>query len=107
MVAVSSKVKGLLLEEGLVSEDAWAAAVGGEGDPIEALMNQGELHEPALMEVLGRAAGIPPVDLRRVQFDIQTSTTYGFSNGRISEAIGARGGAVPAARAGCGAGILK
>ncbi|MEL6715191.1 MAG: hypothetical protein AAFP86_15525, partial [Planctomycetota bacterium] len=65
-------MKGLLLEEGLVSEDAWAAAVGGEGDPIEALMNQGELHEPALMEVLGRAAGIPPVDLRRIQFDIQT-----------------------------------
>lgn len=69
MVAVSAKVKGLLLEEGLITEEAWLEAAGGEGDPIENLMNAGELHEPALMEVLGRAAGMPPVDLRRVEFD--------------------------------------
>lgn len=69
MVAVSSKVRSLLLEEGLVSEEAWSQAKSADGDPIENLMNAGELHEPAFMEVLGRAAGIPPVDLRRVTFD--------------------------------------
>ncbi len=72
MVAVSSKVKGLLLEEGLISEQAWAEAARGEGDPIETLLGNGELHEAAMMEVLGRAAGIPPVDLRRVIFDEAT-----------------------------------
>lgn len=75
MVAVSSKVKGLLLEEGLISEQAWAEAAGGEADPIETLLANGELHEAAMMEVLGRAAGIPPVDLRRVIFDEATIET--------------------------------
>ncbi len=69
MVAISSKVRGLLVDEGLVSADAWASATAGDGDPIEGLLAAGELSEPALMEMLGRAAGIAPVDLRRVEFD--------------------------------------
>ncbi len=69
MVAISSKVKGLLVDEGLVTEEAWRNAISGDGDPIESLLNNGELLEPALMEMLGRAAGIAPVDLRRVEFD--------------------------------------
>ncbi|MFT5731752.1 MAG: type IV pilus assembly protein PilB [Planctomycetota bacterium] len=69
MVAISSKVKGLLVDEGLVTEEAWRNAISGDGDPIESLLNNGELSEPALMEMLGRAAGIAPVDLRRVEFD--------------------------------------
>lgn len=69
MVAISSKVKGLLVDEGLVTEEAWRKAISGDGDPIESLLNNGELSEPALMEMLGRAAGIAPVDLRRVEFD--------------------------------------
>lgn len=69
MVAISSKVRGLLVDEGLVTEEAWNKAVAAKGDPIEALLNGGELSEPALMEMLGRAAGIAPVDLRRVEFD--------------------------------------
>ncbi|MEM1453190.1 MAG: ATPase, T2SS/T4P/T4SS family [Planctomycetota bacterium] len=69
MVSISTKVRGLLLEEGLVTEEAWAQAVSGDGDPVEALLNGDELSEPALMEVMGRAAGIPPVDLKRVELD--------------------------------------
>ncbi len=69
MVAISAKVKGLLVDEGLVSEGAWATAIAGQGDPIEGLLAAGELSEPALMEMLGRAAGIAPVDLKRVEFD--------------------------------------
>ncbi len=69
MVAISSKVRALLVEEGLVSEAAFQEAAKGEGDPIEALMNSGELAEAALMEMMGRAAGMPPVDLRRLEFD--------------------------------------
>ncbi|MEM8711857.1 MAG: ATPase, T2SS/T4P/T4SS family, partial [Planctomycetota bacterium] len=75
MVAVSSKVKGLLVDEGLVSEEAWQEAVSGDGDPIEKLLAAQELSEAALMEMLGRAAGIAPVDLRRVEFDSSTVET--------------------------------
>ncbi|MEM6672771.1 MAG: ATPase, T2SS/T4P/T4SS family [Planctomycetota bacterium] len=69
MVAISTKVRGLLLSEGLVSEEAWQKATSGDGDPVEQLLNAGDLSESALMEVLGRAAGIPPVDLRRIELD--------------------------------------
>ena len=69
MVFVSSKVKALLLDEGLVSEDAWSSACSGTGEPIQTLLEGGDINETALMEVMGRAAGIPPVDLRRVEFD--------------------------------------
>ena len=69
MVTVSSKVKALLIGEGLVSEQAWSSALNGDREPIEALIDAGELSETSLMEVLGRAAGIAPVDLRRVEFD--------------------------------------
>ena len=69
MVSVSSKVKALLIGEGLVTENAWSLACTSDGEPIQTLLEGGELSENALMEVLGRAAGIPPVDLRRVEFD--------------------------------------
>ena len=69
MVTVSSKVKALLIGEGLVSENDWSRACSGDGEPIETLLEEGGLNENALMEVMGRAAGIAPVDLRRVEFD--------------------------------------
>ncbi|MBL6756806.1 MAG: Flp pilus assembly complex ATPase component TadA [Planctomycetes bacterium] len=69
MVTVSSKVKALLIGEGLVSENDWSRACSGDGEPIETLLEAGDLNENALMEVMGRAAGIAPVDLRRVELD--------------------------------------
>ena len=75
MVAVSAKVKGLLIEEGLISEQSWQDALAADGDPIEKLLFEGEILEAALMEILGRAAGIPPVDLRRVELDVATIET--------------------------------
>ena len=69
MVTVSSKVKALLIGEGLVSENDWSRACSGDGEPIETLLEEGGLNENALMEVMGRDAGIAPVDLRRVEFD--------------------------------------
>ena len=68
-MAISTKVKAILLDEGLVTDEAWTQAAAGDSDPVEALLSSGDLLEPALMEVLGRAAGIPPVDLRRIEFD--------------------------------------
>ena len=75
MVAVTAKVKGLLIDEGLITEQSWRDALAADGDPIEALLIEAGLPEAALMEVLGRAAGIPPVDLRRVELDVATIET--------------------------------
>ena len=75
MVTVSSKVKALLIGEGLISESEWSRASAGEGEPIETLLQDGDLNEQALMEVMGRAAGIPPVDLRRVELDTSVVDT--------------------------------
>ena len=69
MVGVSTKIKRLLLNEGLVSSDEWQTAIDKGGDVIESLLDEGVLDEESLMEVFGRSAGIPPVDLRRVTPD--------------------------------------
>ncbi len=69
MVGVSTKVKRLLFNEGLVSEEEWAAALAKGGDLICVLMEDGILEEDSLMEVFGRSAGVPPVDLNEVQPD--------------------------------------
>ncbi|HPF13487.1 MAG: Flp pilus assembly complex ATPase component TadA [Planctomycetes bacterium] len=71
MVGVSTKIKRLLLNEGLVSAQEWQTAIDKGGDVIEVLLNDGVLEENALMEVFGRSAGIPPIDLRRVTPDSQ------------------------------------
>ncbi|MCP5022712.1 MAG: Flp pilus assembly complex ATPase component [bacterium] len=63
MVGVSTKVKRLLFNEGLVSEEEWAAALAKGGDLIGVLMEDGILEEDSLMEVFGRSAGVPPVNL--------------------------------------------
>ncbi len=71
MVGVSTKIKRLLLNEGLVSAEEWHAAVEKGGDVIEGLMSEGILDEESLMEVFGRSAGIPPIDLARVTSDAE------------------------------------
>jgi len=69
MVGVSAKVKRLLLNEGLVSEEEWSTAIAKGGDLIGVLMEDGILEEDSLMEVFGRSAGVPPVNLQDVTPD--------------------------------------
>ncbi len=77
MVGVSTKIKRLLLNEGLVSAEEWHAAVEKGGDVIEGLMSEGILDEESLMEVFGRSAGIPPIDLTRVSSDTEALELVG------------------------------
>jgi type IV pilus assembly protein PilB len=69
MARTSSKIKRLLVEEGLVTAEQWGEVQAPGMDVVEALLDRGILHETSLMEVLGRSAGVPPVDLRMVKPD--------------------------------------
>lgn len=69
MVKRSSKIKSLLIKEGLVTVEAWNDATGGSDGVIETLLSRGALEEGSLMDTVGRAAGIAPVDLARLTPD--------------------------------------
>ncbi len=63
------KIKDLLCEAGLVTAEDWASAKGQGKNVVDTLLSRGTISEPALMEVIGRAAGVPPVDLSRLTPD--------------------------------------
>jgi len=65
MVRVSAKIKRLLVDAGLVSDVEWNNAKDKGGSILEALLSSGVLHEDGLLEALGRASSMPPVDLMR------------------------------------------
>jgi type IV pilus assembly protein PilB len=69
MVRVSSKIKRLLIDEGLVTSDQWTDARADGPNVVETLLERGAVSERALMDVLSRSAGVPPVDLTRVSPD--------------------------------------
>ena len=60
MVRVSGKIKRLLVDAGLVSEEAWSSARDKGGNVIETLLSSGALEENALLEAVGRAASVAP-----------------------------------------------
>jgi type IV pilus assembly protein PilB len=66
---VSGRIRRILVDAGLVSEDDWSAAKERGGQPVAALLSQGLLHEDALLEALGRASDVAPIDLSRVKPD--------------------------------------
>ncbi|MBI5362259.1 MAG: Flp pilus assembly complex ATPase component TadA [Planctomycetes bacterium] len=69
MVRVSGKIKRLLVDAGLISEEAWTNARDKGGNVIETLLSSGTLEESALLEAVGRAASVAPVDIGRVTVD--------------------------------------
>jgi type IV pilus assembly protein PilB len=69
MVRISGKIRRILVDAGLVSDEDWAAARENGGQPLATLLSQGVITEGALLGTLGRAAGIPPVDLAHVRPD--------------------------------------
>jgi len=68
-VRISGKIRRLLVEGGLVSDEEWAAARERGGSPVATLLAQGRVSEEALFETLGSVAGIPPVDMANVRPD--------------------------------------
>ena len=69
MVRITGKIRRLLVDAGLVNEQDWKAAREKGGQPVATLLSQGLLSEDALLETLGQAAGVPPVDLSRIKPD--------------------------------------
>ena len=69
MVRVSGKIRRILVDAGLVSDNDWTAAKERGGQPVATLLAQGLLQEDALFETLGRSSGVPPVDLTRIRPD--------------------------------------
>ena len=69
MVKVSGKIRRLLIEAELVSAEEWAEARQTGQPVVEVLLERGVLVEERLLELLGRSAGMPPVDLNRVKPD--------------------------------------
>ncbi|HVS11997.1 MAG TPA: ATPase, T2SS/T4P/T4SS family [Planctomycetota bacterium] len=67
MVRITGKIRRLLVDAGLVNEQDWIAAREKGGQPVATLLSQGLLSEDALLETLGQAAGVPPVDLSRIK----------------------------------------
>jgi type IV pilus assembly protein PilB len=65
MVRVSAKIKRLLVDAGLVTDVDWGKAKEKGGNILEALLGSGVMQEDGLLEALGRASSIPPVDLLR------------------------------------------
>ncbi len=66
---ISGKIRRLLVDGGLVTEEQWSTARERGGSPVATLLAQGQLTEEGLFETLGLAAGIPPVDLSNVRPD--------------------------------------
>ncbi len=66
MVRVSGKIRRLLVDAGLVTEQEWTATRDRGGHVLERLISSGSLQEQPLLDVLARASGVPPVDLSRV-----------------------------------------
>ena len=69
MVRVSGKIRRLLVDGGIVSNDDWANARQSGKPVVDALLEGGLLTEERLFEILGTASGLPPVDLSRIQPD--------------------------------------
>jgi type IV pilus assembly protein PilB len=69
MVRVSGKIRRLLLDARLVTEQDWNDARAKGGRVLETLITSGVLEEDALLETLGNDSGIPPVDLSRINPD--------------------------------------
>lgn len=68
-MARASKIKSVLEDAGLVTEEEWLAACQEPGDPTGNLVRQQVVGELELLEALGRAAAVPPVELARIQPD--------------------------------------
>ena len=71
MVRISGKIRSILVDAGLVTQEDWNRARESGKPPVDALLERGTVTEERLFEVLGLTSGLPPVDLTRVKPDPQ------------------------------------
>ncbi len=71
MVRVSGKIRSILVEAGLVTQDDWNSARESGKPPVDVLLERGTVTEERLFEVLALTSGLVPVDLTRVKPDPQ------------------------------------
>lgn len=69
MVLVSGKIRKLLIDAGLATTEDWSAAKEQGGNLLGNLVTGGVLTSDALLEALGRASNLPPVELGRITPD--------------------------------------
>ncbi len=69
MVRVSGKIRRILIDSGLITDGQWTHARESNRPPLDLLIETGILEEAKLFEALGKAAGIPAVDLSRAKPD--------------------------------------
>ena len=69
MVRISSKIRRLLIDEGVITGEQWEEARSAGPDVLETLIRRGDVDETALMEVFGRSTGVAPIDLTAVTPD--------------------------------------
>jgi len=69
MVRFSGKIRSILVEAGLVTQDDWNSARESGKPPVDVLLERGTVTEERLFEVLGLTSGLPPVDLNRLKPD--------------------------------------
>ena len=69
MVRISSKIRRILVDAGLVTGEDWRDASSDGGQPVSTLLSKGLLSEEDFLGTLGRAAGVTPVDMSRVKPD--------------------------------------
>ena len=69
MVSVPVKIKRLLLDGGLVSEESWSNASEQGSNVLESLLESGALKADVMLEAMARSSNVPPVDLQRIKPD--------------------------------------
>jgi len=69
MVLASGKIRKLLEDAGLASREDWNHARDRGGNPLENLVASGVVESRSLLDALGRASNLPPIDLSRVSPD--------------------------------------
>lgn len=67
MVRVSSRIRKLLVDSGVVDASDWEGAQETGHQPVEVLLKQGTLKEEQLFQVLGRTVHLAPLDVSRVR----------------------------------------
>ncbi len=69
MARSSSKIRRLLIDAGLVTQDQWDDAQDPQKSAVCVLLERDQLQEEDFFQVLGRASGLPPLDLSRAHPD--------------------------------------
>src|SRR5262245_20907058 len=71
MVRISGKIRSILVNAGLCTQEDWNSARDSGKPPVDVLLERGTIKEERLFEVLGLTSGLAPIDLTRIKPDPQ------------------------------------